>query len=495
MRSPSCVVLAAALAGRGTISVPAAGRHAAVMLRASRGRRGPPPQGEPAGFGALPRRSKPREGALGSLEAKLRREHAASCEAAERTFIVASREPDDDDAGGSDARYSSGWHAHLAPADAASPGNEPYGTDELLLRSRAPLLPPDECAELIRRMEAHGAEHGWDGRYPIPGHTHEVKVSDMPGALALLNDRLGRGGLLRACAEPFGLSPAELRVNEALVVKYDAASGHNALPVHVDFSLLTLNAALSDQADYAGGGTWFEHTDEVIRSACGEGLLHAGGLPHCGVPVSSGTRYVLVLFLLSTTAPMVGGRLQAIGAAAGAKPVLGGGVRAPRDLELSCACLERALALNPSDRESWSQLGHNKWHAGDLGGAERCFLEAVKRSGGRDFAALRDCAAVQRAAGEPARALETARAASALGPPPGPLRTAEALAARQLQGMALVDLRRHEEAGLVFESIIDAEPQARDAWSALGLCMAELNQPEAALACQRQVVALASASS
>ena len=83
----------------------------------------------------------------------------------------------------------------------------------------------------------------------------------------------------------------------------------------------------------------------------------------------------------------------------------------------------------------------------------------------------------------------------ALGPPPGPLRTAEALAARQLQGMSLVDLRRHEEAGLVFESIIDAEPQARDAWSALGLCMAELNQPEAALACQRQVVALASASS
>lgn len=55
-------------------------------------------------------------------------------------------------------------------------------------------------------------------------------------------------------------------------------------------------------------------------------------------------------------------------------------------------------------------------------------------------------------------------------------------------GMALLADGRHDEAGLVFESVIDADPDADDAWAALGVCMHELEQPEAALACQKQVV-------
>ena len=42
-------------------------------------------------------------------------------------------------------------------------------------------------------------------------------------------------------------------VNEALDVKYDAASGHNCLPVHQDFSLLTINVALSSSSGFTGG--------------------------------------------------------------------------------------------------------------------------------------------------------------------------------------------------------------------------------------------------
>ena len=36
-----------------------------------------------------------------------------------------------------------------------------------------------------------------------------------------------------------------------------------------------------------------------------------GRLTHCGVPVTCGTRYLLVLFLLATTEPLLAGRLQA----------------------------------------------------------------------------------------------------------------------------------------------------------------------------------------
>ncbi len=76
----------------------------------------------------------------------------------------------------------------------------------------------------------------------------------MPEAHALLDSAL-RATLLPAAAAAFGFAPSTLRVNEALVVKYDAASGHNALPVHADFSLLTVNVGLSDSGEYGGGGT------------------------------------------------------------------------------------------------------------------------------------------------------------------------------------------------------------------------------------------------
>ena len=55
-------------------------------------------------------------------------------------------------------------------------------------------------------------------------------------------------------------------------------------------------------------------------------------------------------------------------------------------------------------------------------------------------------------------------------------------------GLDLMAAGRHEEAGLAFEAIIDADPDAADAWSALGLCMHNMGQPDAALACQKQVM-------
>mmetsp|Transcript_20570 Transcript_20570/g.65784 ORF Transcript_20570/g.65784 Transcript_20570/m.65784 type:complete len:420 (+) Transcript_20570:2-1261(+) len=115
-------------------------------------------------------------------------------------------------------------------------------------------------------MLLHGAAGGWDSRYPLAGYTREVKVSDMPAALEMLNGAL-RSTLLPAAASAFGLDASHLRVNEALIVQYDAASGHNALPIHRDFSLLTMSSALD-----AGGyrlGCCSDSCDAV-------GTLHFG---------------------------------------------------------------------------------------------------------------------------------------------------------------------------------------------------------------------------
>ena len=56
-------------------------------------------------------------------------------------------------------------------------GARPYRTDRLLLKSSAPLLSAEDCQALIAQMEAHGAAHGWDARYPVSGFTREVTES------------------------------------------------------------------------------------------------------------------------------------------------------------------------------------------------------------------------------------------------------------------------------------------------------------------------------
>merc|ERR1719399_2787437 len=136
----------------------------------------------------------------------------------------------------------------------------------------------------------------------------------MPEARRMLRGLLNKTLLPAASAQFERFSARSLRVNEALIVKYDEKSGHNCLPVHQDFSLLTLNIALSDEADYDGGGTWFQHSGDTFIASRGQCIMHAGRLPHAGVPVARGTRYQLVLFLISTEFPDIAGRLQAVGA-------------------------------------------------------------------------------------------------------------------------------------------------------------------------------------
>ena len=57
-------------------------------------------------------------------------------------------------------------------------------------------------------------------------------------------------------------------------------------------------------------------------------------------------------------------------------------------------------------------------------------------------------------------------------------------------GMTLLGLERFEEAGLVFEEVVNQDPMADESWASLGITMAALDQNEAALACQKQVLTI-----
>ena len=102
------------------------------------------------------------------------------------------------------------------------------------------------------------------------------------------------------------------------------------------------------------------------------------------------------------------------------------------------------------------------------------------------------------AAAETAETVEALREAAAvawerclaIGAPPGPDKAAREMDVGHNWGLALLTLGRHEDAGLAFEAVVDEDPSAVESWAGLGVCMAKLGMEDAALACQRQVLAI-----
>lgn len=89
-------------------------------------------------------------------------------------------------------------------------------------------------------------------------------------------------------------------------------------PVHRDSDLLSLNVALSpiDSFDENGGGTYFDALpaeSSVIRIEQGHVLCHSGGVQHAGRGISSGERWILVLFCISEKEPQLARRCHARG--------------------------------------------------------------------------------------------------------------------------------------------------------------------------------------
>ena len=87
--------------------------------------------------------------------------------------------------------------------------------------------------------------------------------------------------------------------NICFVVKY-SMDGQKHLRPHHDASAYTINIALNDQSEYTDGGTHFLVTDyKKVGAPVGTMLIHPGRCTHYheGLPITSGTRYILVGFI------------------------------------------------------------------------------------------------------------------------------------------------------------------------------------------------------
>ena len=85
-------------------------------------------------------------------------------------------------------------------------------------------------------------------------------------------------------------------IKDLFIVKYDEQM-QNKLDLHHDGSFLSINILLSDPKDFEGGGTYFNDGLTVFLEQ-GDVLVHSGKVKHSGLPVTKGTRYIMVAFVL-----------------------------------------------------------------------------------------------------------------------------------------------------------------------------------------------------
>lgn len=82
------------------------------------------------------------------------------------------------------------------------------------------------------------------------------------------------------------------------VLKYSGC--HKGVQLHHDLSDITMNVMLSRSNEYEGGGTFFPDANENVCLEFGEFLLHRGSTVHGGRNITSGERYLLVIFTEQT---------------------------------------------------------------------------------------------------------------------------------------------------------------------------------------------------
>ena len=174
----------------------------------------------------------------------------------------------------------------------------PFCSDELIYETRTPLFSAAECAAVRGEASARISE-GASSSFTMTSTNRDVAVHDLPETLAWLNGgALARVASLAATCFPGAVDRAEsLWVYRGLVICYDAAAGLTHQPIHRDGALISCVVPLSASSEYEGGGTYVEPLERAFALEQGCALLHPSAIRHAGRRITSGHRWVLVLFL------------------------------------------------------------------------------------------------------------------------------------------------------------------------------------------------------
>lgn len=162
------------------------------------------------------------------------------------------------------------------------------------------ILDADECGRMVHVAETFHARSGkcnWttSRHYAVP--TTDIPIYQISELLSWFNIQLERK-IFPAMMVNFEIDEnSRLRIFDAFLVKYDAATGQKRLPLHNDQSEYSLTIAMNPMDEYEGGGTYFCDTNESIKTEVGGVISFEGDLLHAGTMITKGTRYIIVCFI------------------------------------------------------------------------------------------------------------------------------------------------------------------------------------------------------
>jgi hypothetical protein len=168
-----------------------------------------------------------------------------------------------------------------------------------------PVLTPAAAQKLIAQCELRNlvGRPFWSSTRHAQHPTTDLDVwRDVPEARPLL-DTLIDGPITDAVVklrlDNDITDSLTLRVVDAFVCKYSAGEGaQRGLGLHTDGCDWSANVLLSDPSAFTKGGTRFPSlVPSDIIPLRGEMLVHSGSIEHMGLEITSGTRYILVVFL------------------------------------------------------------------------------------------------------------------------------------------------------------------------------------------------------
>jgi len=169
------------------------------------------------------------------------------------------------------------------------------------------LFTPEQCAQLNRMSEYHAYKGIEDSSWTDQIYTltaQHMACRSVPGFISTTEDIFRQ--LLRELYNLFsgrvkGGSIYMETPGEPHLVHYKGKAKGTVLHTDNDDEYasksITVNAVLSDNDDFGGGGTYISAIDKTIKLEQGEMIIHLGNLEHAGTDITFGVRRLLVAFL------------------------------------------------------------------------------------------------------------------------------------------------------------------------------------------------------
>lgn len=156
------------------------------------------------------------------------------------------------------------------------------------------------CSEIIKDAEAYAESiGGWQTDRHDDYPTTDLDTADIPTLKFPVHNLVYRT-VVPKIARAYHLDSRKLGISEVFIAKYSAAKGQQrSLDKHVDGSDFSFVIALND--DFTGGGTKFIQSKTIKKPTVGSAVAFCGQSKHRGLPITSGTRYIMAGFLTYET--------------------------------------------------------------------------------------------------------------------------------------------------------------------------------------------------